>query len=258
MDRIITKSDNNVIDIQRIKSLSNFQLSILKKAVTFPNVNTIVYSTCSIHKIENEDVVARFLDENRQYGWHVESPSRFIGWRRRGLQHDNLTIKESNALLRCDGQDDMNGFFVALFRKKIHIKSVLPTSLVKRSNISTNDDISHQQESTRYYNDMKNNNHISNYNDNYGDDSENEYGRNIEHLYIEKKGVNKRYKSDSSLSKELPNNSSDDNSTAQLLGNINRKRSSLFMTHTSTNVKLKKKKLISFWRPYSNTSNYYY
>ena len=41
--------------------LRNFQITALKKAMSFPNVRVIVYSTCSLHKEENESVVAEAL-----------------------------------------------------------------------------------------------------------------------------------------------------------------------------------------------------
>ena len=126
MDRITSRLDE--VDVKRIKKLSNVQLSILKKAVTFPNVNTIVYSTCSIHEVENEDVVARFLAEYRQEGWGVDYPCRFNEWCRRGRKHVNLSPEESRALIRCDGEDEMNGFFVALLRKKTSSKLITNAS----------------------------------------------------------------------------------------------------------------------------------
>lgn len=49
----------------RLQQLSNFQLSILRKAASFPAVELLVYSTCSIHAEENEGVVQRFLSEHR-------------------------------------------------------------------------------------------------------------------------------------------------------------------------------------------------
>jgi putative methyltransferase len=48
----------------RLQQLSNFQLSVLRKAASFPAVELIVYSTCSIHAEENEGVVHRFLSEH--------------------------------------------------------------------------------------------------------------------------------------------------------------------------------------------------
>ena len=76
-----TKSEDN----SRVANLSAFQSKILSKACSFPSVDTIVYSTCSIHKEENEDVVAKFLHENS--AWELRCPYRFARWKRRGLRY---------------------------------------------------------------------------------------------------------------------------------------------------------------------------
>ena len=135
--------DTRNTEYSRIESLSVFQNKILKKASSFPRVDTIVYSTCSVHKEENEDVVAKFLQENPE--WQVHSPYRFRSWERRGIRyhalnakymlylvdvchthsshflthrHPQLSKEESDALIRCNGEDGMNGFFVGLLRKR--------------------------------------------------------------------------------------------------------------------------------------------
>lgn len=45
----------------RLKSLSSFQAMILKHALSFPKAKRVVYSTCSIHKEENELVILEIL-----------------------------------------------------------------------------------------------------------------------------------------------------------------------------------------------------
>lgn len=45
----------------RLKSLSSFQAMILKHALSFPKAKRVVYSTCSIHKEENEQVTLEIL-----------------------------------------------------------------------------------------------------------------------------------------------------------------------------------------------------
>eukprot|EP01041_Mallomonas_annulata_P011293 gene11293-23632_t len=95
--------------------LQSFQISALKKALSFPFVRCVVYSTCSIHEQENEAVVAHVLRECPQ--WDVQTPSRMstTSWPRRGLRCDGLTETQSNCLVRCLPSDGTNGFFVALF-----------------------------------------------------------------------------------------------------------------------------------------------
>jgi len=48
---------------QRLQSLANFQVLALKHAMSFQQVQTIVYSTCSIHEEENEQVIYRAIEE---------------------------------------------------------------------------------------------------------------------------------------------------------------------------------------------------
>ena len=123
--------------------LRNFQVTALKKAMTFENVEIIVYSTCSIHVEENESVVNELLygsDEGSQ--WTVEPPARFSSWERRGLPFGRLSAGEASALIRCAPSDGMNGFFVALFVKKSISKSEGGGSGTAGNNTNNNSSIS--------------------------------------------------------------------------------------------------------------------
>lgn len=125
-DRFLDATKSTEKEEQRIKSLSNFQLIALKHAMSFPQCMRIVYSTCSIHQLENEDVVAKALHEtNGQIDdddtkWELVSPKSLRHWERRGFEVENLTKEQSKCLIRVNGMDgdETNGFFVSYFERK--------------------------------------------------------------------------------------------------------------------------------------------
>ena len=47
---------------KRLAGLAAFQKNVVKKAMSFPGVEFVVYSTCSIHDVENEEVVKDVLE----------------------------------------------------------------------------------------------------------------------------------------------------------------------------------------------------
>lgn len=47
----------------RLQSLAGFQRKMLAHALQFPALQRLVYSTCSVHKEENEDVVKDVLEQ---------------------------------------------------------------------------------------------------------------------------------------------------------------------------------------------------
>ncbi|CAM0946100.1 unnamed protein product [Alopecurus aequalis] len=96
----------------RIRKLSAFQRKALSHALSFPSVERLVYSTCSIHQAENEDVVNSVLPLASSLGFELATP--FPQWRRRGLP----VFDGAEHLLRTDPEDDLEGFFIALFVRK--------------------------------------------------------------------------------------------------------------------------------------------
>lgn len=129
-DRFADKNFDS--DEKRLSSLSSFQLVALKHAMSFPNVERIVYSTCSIHQQENENVVAAALREcnskmlDKSLQWNLVSPLSLREWPRRGLKHHDLSVEEMNCLVRVDGLDgdNTNGFFVSYFERGEFLSSV--------------------------------------------------------------------------------------------------------------------------------------
>ncbi|KAG0315161.1 hypothetical protein BGZ99_007634 [Dissophora globulifera] len=117
---------------ERLVSLGEFQIECVSKAMTFPNVRKISYSTCSIYPEENEHVVTTLLRQHWPR-WKLTPRSKVLPtWHRRGYADDVGDIpglvstdedraKVADCLVRAvpggaDG-DLMNGFFVACFER---------------------------------------------------------------------------------------------------------------------------------------------
>ena len=94
-------------DSKRVATLSHFQLQMLRHAMTF-GAKRVVYSTCSIHKEEDEGVVMRALEGSN---YHLEKA--LPTWKRRG---DKSAFRGAEKCVRVDPvEDGITGFFVALF-----------------------------------------------------------------------------------------------------------------------------------------------
>ncbi|KAK4745559.1 hypothetical protein SAY87_011871 [Trapa incisa] len=122
LDHLLPSYDaTDTQDAERLNKLASFQKKALAHALSFPAVERVVYSTCSIHQIENEDVVASILPLATSLGFQLAAP--FPKWNRRGLP----VFSGSEYLLRTDPVEDKEGFFIALFiRKDPEIKEESP------------------------------------------------------------------------------------------------------------------------------------
>ena len=94
----------------RLKALAVFQVKAVLKAMSFPSVGRVVYSTCSVHEEENEDVVRQVLQNAPDF----ELIDVFPEWELRGQGQD------MGKCVRVDAATHRTiGFFVAVFGRKI-------------------------------------------------------------------------------------------------------------------------------------------
>ena len=89
-------------------SMFLLQSKALRHALTLPKLERLVYSTCSIHDVENELVVKAVLEEAQELGFELVDP--FPSWHRRGLP---LLLGHQH-LVRVGEQDSCASLCVSL------------------------------------------------------------------------------------------------------------------------------------------------
>lgn len=96
-------------DQKRIDTLSRFQAMLLGHALKF-KPRRLVYSTCSVHQEEGEEVMKEALEKYPEY--EIEPVGEF--WKERG--HPGYPF--SAMVARSGNEEGDKGFFVAVLRKK--------------------------------------------------------------------------------------------------------------------------------------------
>lgn len=110
------EEDNRDPETKRVERLAIVQKKLLTHSLlSFSNCRRVVYSTCSINEVENEDVVRQVLQDERvtAAGWEL---SRIMPtWPTRGWKSDSDDLP-LDYTIRCDpNTDETNGFYVACF-----------------------------------------------------------------------------------------------------------------------------------------------
>uniref|UniRef100_A0A8B9E0K4 NOP2/Sun RNA methyltransferase 5 n=1 Tax=Anser cygnoides TaxID=8845 RepID=A0A8B9E0K4_ANSCY len=96
---------------ERLQALAGFQRKVLSHALSFPAVQRLAYSTCSVHREENEDVVQAVLQEQ---GSAFRLVNVFPSWPCRGL----ATFPGAECCLRASPTATLTqGFFVAVLER---------------------------------------------------------------------------------------------------------------------------------------------
>lgn len=125
--------DGGSSSAERLQALAAFQRKVLSHALRFPAVEHLVYSTCSVHQEENEDVVRDTLLENSAFRLVNALPP----WPQRGLP----VFPGAGCCLRASPTKTLtNGFFVALFERKKGVEALLPGVSCKTAEQADNDE----------------------------------------------------------------------------------------------------------------------
>ncbi|XP_051914945.1 probable 28S rRNA (cytosine-C(5))-methyltransferase [Hippocampus zosterae] len=108
-------------DSSRLASLASFQLRCLNHGLRFPRVKRLIYSTCSIHRQENEEVVTACLQQNPNFRLVPLLPE----WPERGLPRLAQCLRASVNGTRT------HGFFVALLERCNEAENRMPQLMVQ-------------------------------------------------------------------------------------------------------------------------------
>ncbi|XP_055331773.1 28S rRNA (cytosine-C(5))-methyltransferase-like [Paramacrobiotus metropolitanus] len=108
------KFRNTKEDRQRLQKLKGLQATLLKHALSFPNVQRVVYSTCSINPEEDEEVVQEALKPYAA-SFILRPFSRYLPkWR--GCGKPKYAVGP-NCLRAFTEKHKTNGFFVAVIER---------------------------------------------------------------------------------------------------------------------------------------------
>lgn len=101
-------------DLNYLQELNKLQESLLKTAAQYLKPGgELLYTTCSLEKEENEDIIIKFLKENANFT--IQESSHFI--KEKGLVKYNNKIKEAIQLIPGYTDSKIDGFYIVKMRK---------------------------------------------------------------------------------------------------------------------------------------------
>jgi 16S rRNA (cytosine967-C5)-methyltransferase len=93
---------------ESVQELSRLQQELLTHTATFVKKGgVLVYATCTLHPVENEQVISEFLAANSD--WRIDSPTMDSPY--------SLYSQSGGGLKVWPHQQDMDGFFMIRLRK---------------------------------------------------------------------------------------------------------------------------------------------
>jgi putative methyltransferase len=99
--------------LERLRKLASFQSKILEHCMKFPGVKYISYSTCSVFMIENEYVVNKVLEKNKNFKLiSLDKYNEYTNF------HRGVTEETKNSLRVCRKCHSLDGFYVAIFERQ--------------------------------------------------------------------------------------------------------------------------------------------
>lgn len=139
-----TEQTDEGSETERLDRLAVMQVKMLGHAFrSLPALQRLVYSTCSIHRVENEQVVLKALSLPEAVGWRMASPSECFPdwpWRGEGEEEECKSMLRAYPDSRIDatsvkrGQGQLshinrtNGFFAACLVKDYQPSALAPSS----------------------------------------------------------------------------------------------------------------------------------
>ena len=106
------EAEHEIVE-ESVATLAREQLALILHAMTLPKARVIAYSTCSVHRAENEDVVIAVLAARNDWCLVQAVPQ----WPHRGLDLPEFADIKSKVCRANFEKDGTNGFFVARFEK---------------------------------------------------------------------------------------------------------------------------------------------